>query len=77
MSGVISDGLRNRRSSSDSRAPLARQIENRPAEAVIRLYDSKETLFYCDPPYIHTTRGDSKAYSNEMTTTSTAILQNC
>ena len=43
------------------------QIENRPATAVIRLYDSKNTLFYCDPPYIHATRGDSKAYSNEMT----------
>jgi len=42
------------------------QIENRPAEAVIRLYDPRK-LFYCDPPYIHTTRGDSKAYSNEMT----------
>lgn len=34
---------------------------------MITLYDSKETLFYCDPPYIHDTRGDSNAYSNEMT----------
>ena len=37
------------------------QIENRPAVNVIRLYDSPTTLFYCDPPYVHSTRGDSKA----------------
>lgn len=43
------------------------QIENRPAVDVIRLYDSPQTLFYCDPPYVHTTRGDSKAYGYEMT----------
>jgi DNA adenine methylase len=43
------------------------QIENRPAIDVIRLYDSPQTLFYCDPPYIHDTRGDSKAYGYEMT----------
>lgn len=43
------------------------QIENRPAINVIKLYDSKETLFYCDPPYIHTTRGDRNAYKFEMT----------
>ena len=42
------------------------QIENRPAIEVIRLYDSPETLFYCDPPYIHETRGDNNAYSYEM-----------
>lgn len=42
------------------------QIENRPAIDVIKLYDSKETLFYCDPPYIHETRGDTKSYGFEM-----------
>ena len=42
------------------------QIENRPAIEVIRLYDSAQTLFYCDPPYVHDTRGDSKAYGFEM-----------
>lgn len=43
------------------------QIENRPAIDVIRLYDSPETLFYCDPPYVHESRGDIKAYGHEMT----------
>ncbi len=42
------------------------QIENRPAVEVIRLYDDKQTLFYCDPPYLHETRGDAKAYGFEM-----------
>ncbi|MBS3919802.1 MAG: DNA adenine methylase, partial [Deltaproteobacteria bacterium] len=43
------------------------QIENAPAIEVIRRYDSQSTLFYCDPPYPHEARGDSKAYSYEMT----------
>ncbi len=38
------------------------QIENAPAIDVIRRYDSADTLFYCDPPYSHGARGDSKAY---------------
>lgn len=43
------------------------QIENAPAIEVIKRYDSEETLFYCDPPYPHGSRGDSNAYANEMT----------
>lgn len=43
------------------------QIENDSAVAIIRRYDSVDTLFYCDPPYPHETRGDSKAYAHEMT----------
>ncbi len=43
------------------------QIENAPAIEVIRRYDSAETLFYCDPPYPHDSRGDSRAYGFEMT----------
>lgn len=43
------------------------QIDNRPAIDVIKAYDSEDTLFYCDPPYPHESRGDSKAYSFEMT----------
>ncbi len=43
------------------------QIENCPAVELIKRYDSKETLFYCDPPYPHASRGDSNAYGHEMT----------
>ncbi|MBI4296820.1 MAG: DNA adenine methylase [Chloroflexi bacterium] len=43
------------------------QIEHRPALDVIRQYDSKSTLFYCDPPYPHESRGDANAYGYEMT----------
>ncbi|MGO8757013.1 MAG: DNA adenine methylase [Terracidiphilus sp.] len=42
------------------------QIENRPATEVIRLYDDRNTLFYCDPPYVHDSRTDKKAYGFEM-----------
>lgn len=43
------------------------QIENAPAIEVIKRYDSPETLFYCDPPYPHDSRGDANAYAHEMT----------
>jgi DNA adenine methylase len=43
------------------------QIENDDAIAVIKRYDSEQTLFYCDPPYPHDSRGDSNAYRYEMT----------
>lgn len=43
------------------------QIENDQATDIIQRYDSPETLFYCDPPYPHDSRGDSKAYAYEMT----------
>jgi DNA adenine methylase len=68
MSGVISRWLGAVEDLPDVAERLLRvQIENRPAQDVIRLYDSSETLFYCDPPYVHSTRGDSKAYGFEMT----------
>jgi len=68
MSGVISRWLGGVSMLPEIAERLLRvQIENRPAIDVIRLYDSSETLFYCDPPYVHSTRGDSKAYSCEMT----------
>ncbi len=68
MSGVISRWLGGVEMLPEIAERLMRvQIENRPALDIIRLYDSPETLFYCDPPYIHETRGDSKAYEYEMT----------
>jgi DNA adenine methylase len=68
MSGVISRWLGAVRDLPAIAERLLRvQIENRPALDVIRLYDSPQTLFYCDPPYVHETRGDSKAYGYEMT----------
>jgi len=68
MSGVISRWLGGVQALPEIAERLLRvQIENRPAIDVVRLYDSEETLFYCDPPYVHTTRGDSKAYGYEMT----------
>jgi DNA adenine methylase len=68
MSGVISRWLGGIEDLAFIAERLLRvQIENRPAIDVIKLYDSKRTLFYCDPPYVHGTRGDSKAYRYEMT----------
>lgn len=43
------------------------QIENDDALNVIRRYDSKDTLFYLDPPYPHEARGDPRVYNYEMT----------
>lgn len=67
MSGVISRWLGGVEDLPAISERLLRvQIENRPAEQVIELYDDPDTLFYCDPPYVHETRGDSKAYGYEM-----------
>lgn len=68
MSGVVSRWLGGVEILPEIGERLIRvQIENRPAIDVVRLYDSERTLFYCDPPYVHDTRGDSKAYGHEMT----------
>lgn len=67
MSGVVSRWLGGVEALDEIAARFLRvQIENRPAIDVIRLYDSPQTLFYCDPPYLHATRGDAKAYGFEM-----------
>jgi len=67
MSGVVSRWLGSVEGLPEIAERLLRvQIENRPAVDVIKLYDSSETLFYCDPPYLHSTRGDRNAYGFEM-----------
>lgn len=67
MSGVVSRWLGSVDGLPDIAERLLRvQIENRPAIEVIKLYDGPDTLFYCDPPYVHASRGDSKAYAFEM-----------
>ena len=47
-------------------ASCASRLRTGPPSEVVQLYDDKETLFYCDPPYVHSTRGDKKAYGFEM-----------
>ncbi len=67
MSGVVSRWLGGVDALDEIAQRLIRvQIENRPAVDAIQLYDSPGTLFYCDPPYLHATRGDAKAYKFEM-----------
>ena len=67
MSGVVSRWLGSVEALPEIAERLLRvQIENRPAIEVVKLYDSPGTLFYCDPPYVHSTRGDAKAYGFEM-----------
>jgi len=38
------------------------QIERRDATTLITDYDHEDCLFYCDPPYVPETRGDTNAY---------------
>lgn len=57
------------------------QIENRDFREIIRRYDTKQTLFYCDPPYLHDDRTREKDYTHEMTKEDheemAKILANC
>lgn len=67
MSGVVSRWLGSVRDLPEISNRLLRvQIESRPAIELIKLYDDKNTLFYCDPPYPHKSRGDNRAYLYEM-----------
>lgn len=68
MAGAVSRWLGGIKSLEFIASRLLRvQIENDDALSVIDRYDSDETLFYCDPPYPHESRGDSNAYLFEMT----------
>jgi len=42
-------------------------ILNQSACDVIRKQDGENTLFYCDPPYVHETRSTTGEYAYEMT----------
>src|SRR5581483_8649684 len=67
MAGAVSRWLGSVEGLAEIAQRLLRvQIENAPAIDVIKRYDSEQTLFYCDPPYPHASRGDSKAYAYEM-----------
>ena len=78
MSGVVSRWLGSVEMLPDVAERLLRvQIENRPAAEVLRLYDDDDTLFYCDPPYPHGSRGDDRAYEFEMCPTGSPCAPEC
>jgi DNA adenine methylase len=41
-------------------------IENKDFSWLIKTYDTEDTMFYCDPPYMQQTRVDGKSYFHEM-----------
>jgi DNA adenine methylase len=68
MAGAVSRWLGSVEGLSEIVQRLLRvQIENAPAIETIQRFDSPQTLFYCDPPYPHDSRSDTKAYGYEMT----------
>jgi DNA adenine methylase len=67
MNGNVSEWLSAVDGLSDIHARLRRVlIEGIPALDLIRREDGSETLFYCDPPYLHETRTATSAYTFEM-----------
>jgi DNA adenine methylase len=42
------------------------QVQSDDWSKIIDTYDGPDTLFYCDPPYVHDTRVDEKVYDHEM-----------
>ena len=44
------------------------QIDHRDFEQVLQVYDSPDTCFYLDPPYLSATRRKQHCYHHEMTT---------
>ena len=54
-----SHGRHRRANTSDGRTPRA-------TRGISQRYDSPNTLFYLDPPYVHETRTAKKVYKFEM-----------
>ena len=78
MAGAVSRWLGSVEGLAEIAQRLVRvQIENAPAIEVIKRYDSPETLFYCDPPYVHESRSDTNAYAYEMTDAEHRALAEC
>lgn len=68
MAGAVSRWLGSVEGLAEIAQRLLRvQIENAPAIEVIGRYDTDNTVFYLDPPYVHSARGDAAAYGFEMT----------
>jgi len=43
------------------------QVHSDDWSSIVDIYDSPETLLYCDPPYVQETRVDKEVYDHEMT----------
>jgi DNA adenine methylase len=67
MNGNVSEWLSAVDGLADVHARLRRVlVENIPAVDLIRREDTPDTLFYCDPPYLHETRKSTGTYAFEM-----------
>jgi DNA adenine methylase len=67
MNGNVSEWLRAVEGLPAIHARLRRVvIENLPALELIKREDTPRTCFYCDPPYLHSTRTATDAYRYEM-----------
>ena len=72
MAGAVSRWLGSVEGLSEIAQRLLRvQIENAPAIEIVQRYDTPDTLFYLDPPYVHASRADTASYGFEMTHRST------
>lgn len=67
MNGNVSEWLSAVEGLPEIHARLRRvAIENMDAILLIKREDTPNTLFYCDPPYLHETRTATEAYHFEM-----------